>query len=242
MKESLSLQRNLLAALIAGIYACQPVFADPLDLSKLPPGLVAIPPAPNVILTVDDSGSMSESAGDGKSKIFRLSEALGTVFNDKLLLPDGKIRLAWQAMWNNGGSPGAGSLSAGATNSMKALDTAHRANFLAFASGLKANNGTPSHKMMKQAYDYMKTGKGIDSPWAYSPGTKEAPYLGCRRAYHIFLTDGAWNGYSASVLPGNGDNTDITLPDGVVYSTSSAQTNVYRGKSNNLQNLLADWR
>ncbi|AVO42112.1 PilC/PilY family type IV pilus protein [Simplicispira suum] len=241
MKESLSLQRNLLAALIAGIYACQPVFADPLDLSKLPPGLVAIPPAPNVILTVDDSGSMSESAGDGKSKIFRLSEALGTVFNDKLLLPDGKIRLAWQAMWNNGGSPGAGSLSAGATNSMKALDTAHRANFLAFASGLKANNGTPSHKMMKQAYDYMKTGKGIDSPWAYSPGTKEAPYLGCRRAYHIFLTDGAWNGYSASVLPGNGDNTDITLPDGVVYSTSSAQTNVYRGKSNNLQNLLADW-
>jgi type IV pilus assembly protein PilY1 len=243
MKELFDFKKTLLSALVASICAPQMVYADPLDFSKLPPGLVSIPPAPDVVLTVDDSGSMDESVGGGDthSKIYRLREALSTVFNDKILLPDGKIRLAWEAMWNNGNSPGAGSLTPGAINSMKVLDATHRINFLSFASSLKANNGTPSHKMMKQTYDYMKTGKSINSPWAYTPGVKETPYLGCRRAYHIFLTDGGWNGYTASVLPGNVDNQNITLPDGAVYDTSSSQTNVYRGKSNNLSNLLADW-
>ena len=92
--------------------------------------------------------------------------------------------------------------------------------------------------MMKQAYDYMKTGKSINSPWAYTPGTKETPYLGCRRSYHIFMTDGAWNGYSASELPGEADNVNYTLPDGQVYDIASDQTNVYRGAQ---ANLLADW-
>ena len=243
MKKLPIFKKTLLAA-VAGML-CTPHlgFADPLDLSKLPPGLMAIPPTPNVIVTVDDSGSMDEKVGGGdtKTKMYRLKEALADVFNDKVLLPDGKIRLAWQSMWNNGGSPGAGSLTAGATNSMKVLNTTHRDNFLLFASKLDANNGTPSHKMMKQAYDYMKVGKSINSPWAYTPGTKETPYLGCRRAYHIFMTDGAWNGQDASVRPGNVDNVTFNFPDGTTYDTSSNQTNVYRGKSNNLSNLLADW-
>jgi type IV pilus assembly protein PilY1 len=218
---------SVLGGLAAAAFAAPHVHADPLDLSRLPPGLVAIPPTPDVVLTVDDSGSMGEKVGggDNNSKIFRLKEALNLVFNDKVLLPDGKIRLAWQSMWNNGGSPGAGSLTPGAVNSMKVLDATHRTNFLAFANSLTANNGTPSHKMLKQVYDYMRTGEGINSPWAYTPGVTEKPYLGCRRAYHIFLTDGAWNGQNAAVHPGEVDNVTTTLPDGTVYDTASAQTN-----------------
>lgn len=244
MKNTSKFKKSLISTLVLSAFSPQLLWADPLDLSKLPPGLVAIPPTPNVVLTVDDSGSMAEQvgAGDTKTKMFRLKEALGVVFNDKILLPDGKIRLAWQSMWNNGGSPGAGSLTPGAVNSMKVLDNTHRTNFLAFANSLSANNGTPSHKMMKQAYDYMKTDKGSNSPWAYTPGSKEAPYLGCRRAYHIFLTDGAWNGQDASVRPGEVDNVTATLPGPdptpMVYDTGSAQTNVYRGA---LGNTLADW-
>ncbi len=243
MKNIFHFKRSFICTLVVSAFSPQIGWTDPLDLSKLPPGLVSIPPTPDVVLTVDDSGSMDEAVGggDNKSKIYRLREALGTVFSDKILLPDGKIRLAWQSMWNNGNSPGAGSLTVGAINSMKVLDTTHRTNFLSFASSLKANNGTPSHRMMQRTYDYMKAGKSIDSPWAYTPGVKETPYLGCRRAYHIFLTDGGWNGYANSELPGNVDNQNITLPDGIVYDTSSSQTNVYRGKSNNLSNLLADW-
>lgn len=240
MNDLSHFKKNLLVTLLATTFAHHAAMAAPLDLSQLPPGLLSIPPTPNVVLTVDDSGSMDEQVGGGdtKTKIFRLREALNDVFNDMLLLPDGKIRLAWQSMWNNGGSPGAGSLTPGAVNSMKVLDGTHRTNFLTFASKLKANNGTPSHKMMKQAYDYMKTGKGLNSPWASNPGTQETPYLGCRRAYHIFLTDGAWNGQNAAVRPGEVDNVNYTLPDGTVYDVSSAQTNVYRGA---LGNLLADW-
>ena len=240
MKKTHSFKKTVLGALIAAICAPHIAVADPLDFSTLPPGLVSIPPTPNVVLSVDDSGSMSGQVGGGdtKTKMFRLKEALADVFNDKLLLPDGKIRLSWQVMHNNGGATGAGSLTVGAVNSMKVLDDTHRTNFLAFAGSLTANNGTPSHKMMSQAYNYMKTGKGINSPWAYTPGTKEAPYLGCRRSYHIFMTDGAWNGYTAAVLPGEEDNVNHTLPDTVVYDKDSIQTNVYRGAQSN---LLADW-
>lgn len=240
MKKTPYFRKTALSALLATVFSPQIAFADPLDFSTLPPGLVSIPPTPNVVLSVDDSGSMGDPVGGGDTtrKIVRLKEALLDVFNDKLLLPDGKIRLAWQVMHNNGAAPGAGSLAAGATNSMKVLNDTHRTNFLAFAGSLKANGGTPSHKMMSQAYNYMKTGKGTNSPWAYTPGTKEEPYLGCRRSYHIFMTDGAWNGYTASVLPGEEDNVNHTLPDTVLFDTSSPQTNVYRGAQSN---LLADW-
>lgn len=239
-KNTKIFQKSVICALIAAIFAPSCAIAAPLPLSQLPPGLAAIPPTPNVIVTVDDSGSMGERiAGTGTPiKMNELKAALAEVFNDKTLLPDGKIRLAWQTMWNNGGASGAGSLTAGAVNSMKVLDNTHRTNFLAFASGLKANNGTPSHKMMKQAYDYMKTPAGINSPWASKPGVQETPYLGCRRSYHIFMTDGGWNGQSAAVRPGQVDNVNLTLPDGVVYDITSAQTNVYRGA---VSNLLADW-
>lgn len=245
MKKLSQFKKPLLRVLVAGICAPQVVWADPLALSSLPPGLMAIPPTPNVVLSVDDSGSMDEAVGDddNKSKMFRLKEALGLVFNDTLLLPDGKIRLAWQSMWNNGNAPGAASLGVGAANSMKVLDGTHRTAFLAFASTLKSKNGTPSHKMMKQAYDYMRAPQSINSPWASKPGVQETPYLGCRRSYHIFLTDGAWNGQDATVRPGEVDNVSAALPatlagGSTTYDTTSAQTNVYRGA---LGNTLADW-
>lgn len=240
MNKNAIFKKTILCTLIGSMCAPYAAFAAPLDLSQLPPGLVAIPPTPNVILTVDDSGSMGDPInGNGTPiKMTQLKAALADVFNDKLLLPDGKIRLAWHSMWNNGGSPGAGTITAGAVNSMKTLNDTHRTNFLTFASKLTASNGTPSHKMMKQAYDYMKTGKSINSPWSTDPGVKELPYLGCRRSYQIFMTDGAWNGYANSELPGNVDNATITLPDGTVYNPTSAQSNAYQGT---LDNLLADW-
>ena len=242
MKIEPNLKKTLLSLLIGTIFSPHMAIATPLDFSQLPPGKLTVPPTPNVILSVDDSGSMDEKVGggDNKKKIFRLKEALTQVFNDKLLLPDGKIRLAWQAMWNNGNAATAGTLTAGNTNSMKVLDETHRTNFLAFTNSLSANNGTPSHKMMLQTYNYMKVGKTINSPWASVPGTTELPYLGCRRSYHIFMTDGAWNGYETNQLPGEVDNVSYELPDTdkTIYDVTSPQTNVYRGSQ---KNLLADW-
>lgn len=238
-------KKTLLSLVIGAMCAPHIVMADPLDFSKIPSGKLTVPPTPNVIVSVDDSGSMNDSVGNGdtQTKMFRLKEALNKVFNDKLLLPDGKIRLAWQVMNNNGGLAAdgtltAGTITAGAVNSMKPLDNTHRTNFLTFTNGLKTGNNTPSHKMMKQAYDYMKVGKSINSPWAATPGTTEQPYFSCRRSYHIFMTDGAWNGQTASQRPGEVDNVSATLPDGTLYDINSPQTNVYRGATSD---LLADW-
>lgn len=238
MKTHPHFKKTLLCAVIGAVFAPCSATAAPLSFSTLPPGQMAIPPTPNVVLSVDNSGSMGSAVGggDAQSKMFRLKEALTNVFNDTALLPDGKIRLAWQAMWNNNGEPN--NITVGATNSMKVLDATHRANFQTFVGKLKANNGTPSHQMMFNAYNYMRTGKSINSPWASVPGTTETPYMSCRRAYHIFMTDGAWNGQSAAVHPGNTDNNNITLPDGTIYNVASDQSNVYKGA---LGNLLADW-
>lgn len=241
-----AINNTIIYTLIGSSLLPSMAFAGQMSFSQIPPGLVSIPPAPNVILTVDDSGSMAEGVVNtgaaisirNPEKMAQLRIALDEVFSDETLLPNGKIRLAWQSMWNNGRSPGAGALAAGAVNSMKTLDATHRVNFRAFAKNLTPSNGTPSHKMLKQAYDYMKVGKSLNSPWSFNPGVKETPYLGCRRAYHIFLTDGGWNGQDASVRPGNVDNARLTFPDGVVYDPSSEQTRVYKGS---VDNLLADW-
>jgi type IV pilus assembly protein PilY1 len=194
-----------------------------------------------------------------------LKYSLNKVFTDTDLIPDGKIRLAWQAMWNNGGSPGVGlagdngKIKAGAgsvnsttfgVNSMKPLQggattaNTHRKNFLDFAGKLSANNGTPSHRMFSQADGYMRLSPSDNkSPWSTDPGgtgSKGTEYLGCRRNYHIMMTDGRWNG-TATALPdlAKRDNaTDLSIGGGkATYSgTDSA---LYRDTS--AGTTLADW-
>lgn len=242
-----------------------------LDFAQSPPGTVEPYVAPNVIISVDDSGSMNnclnkESTSDcvgtadatnntvpnadgswplTSRRINVLKYALKEVFNDTTLLPDGKIRFAWQVMHNNGGAPNAGSVDSSSmqTNSMRPVAGTHRSNFISFVDSLKANNGTPTHKMFKQADDYMRRTLGTNSPWASKPGATGGPYLGCRRNYHIVMTDGRWNSYdNAYAAGGNNDGvTTLTLPDGTVYSntgSNAGQTSLYRDGTSN---TLADW-
>lgn len=262
-------KKTLIAMAVGAALAPQITLA--LDFAQSPPGTVEPYVAPNVIISVDDSGSMSnclnkESTTDcvgsadatnntvpnadgswplTSRRINVLKYALKEVFNDTTLLPDGKIRLAWQVMHNNGGAPSAGSVDSASmqTNSMRPVEGAHRTNFLSFVNSLKANNGTPTHKMFKQADDYMRRTLGTNSAWASKPGVTGSPYLGCRRNYHIVMTDGRWNGYEAAYAAGGNKDgvTTLTLPDGTVYSNTGAnagQTNIYRDGTSN---TLADW-
>ena len=225
--------------------------------------------APNVIISIDDSGSMDfgiKTSYDGSSKtgagytspdasgkwkddakrINVLKYSLKKVFEDKTLIPDNKIRIAWQTMHNNAGSSGAGNVNSSTmkTNSMRPIDTvidskSHRANFLSFVAGIKANNGTPSHKMFSQADAYMRQPLTANSPWSTDPGgtgSKATEYLGCRRNYHIMMTDGRWNGDSSG---GNQDGKDWPALNGrEAYSTTSDQTNIYQDETSS---RLADW-
>jgi len=89
-------QKTLLASLI-GTALMPHGAALAIDLSQSPPSASAAGAAPNVILSLDDSGSMEWSInGKGKSGAKReniLKDALQSVFNDKSLVPDGSMRL-----------------------------------------------------------------------------------------------------------------------------------------------------
>ena len=121
---------------LAAAAALVPQGAWALSLVQAPPGSQQPYVAPNVIISVDDSGSMGwrlNSSSTGTSSITApkpdgtwdpaapriniLKHALTQVFNDTTLLPDKKIRLAWQVMWNNGDSPGVGDKKSGNSSS-----------------------------------------------------------------------------------------------------------------------------
>jgi type IV pilus assembly protein PilY1 len=210
--------------------------AASIPLSQKPVGTGSMQPAPNVIITVDDSGSMAWELGGGDStpKMTLLKNSLIKQFGDGSAnsgkVPDNRIRLAWQAMHNNGSAPDAGTLTPGKENAMRSFEGQHRKNFKSFVDSLKANNGTPSLKMMRQAHDYMLTPAGKDSPWADKPGTAQSTaYMACRRSYHVFMTDGAWNSQSKTAdKVALGDSNDRTLPDGTVYNAKATQSRIYK--------------
>lgn len=239
--------------------------AQPLDLAQSPPATVAPHVAPNVILSLDDSGSMQWALDaraadppppqardydaphpDGHwpedaSRISILRNALRSVFTDRQLLPDGSIRLAWQAM---NGKEGRAALAG--SGAMRVLDQEHRARFLDFVDALRANGDTPTHALMRRADAYLRQPLGIQGPWAAIPGRQGTPYLGCRRNFHILLTGGGWNRQAhANQIPPPGDrNFDAgprQLPDGRPYGSSDPQTRIYRDQDGGNFSTVADW-
>lgn len=256
-------RRTLLA--LATCAALAPHGSQALNLAQSPPGTQQPFVAPNVIISMDDSGSMGWSlngvavnnaitAPDAVTGLWNpaapriniLKHALNQVFNDTTLLPNGKVRLSWQSMWSDSYMPNparAGNVNVAGSriNSMKVLDATHRTNFLAFINGLTPWSNTPTHLMFQQADAYMRRPLDINSPWASVPGQTAAPFLGCRRNYHIMMTDGQWNG--AITGGSRDDNTlNITLPDGTVYGSTVAASR----PNNNLYHdpfadTVSDW-
>ncbi|MCZ2106177.1 MAG: hypothetical protein LC106_02155, partial [Burkholderiales bacterium] len=81
---------------------------------------------------------------------------------------------------------------------MKILDETHRSNFIKYIKNYDTCTSTPTHKMVKRADEYMRAPLDKNGPWASIPGENlngpNGKPLGCRRNYHILLTDGQWNG------------------------------------------------
>lgn len=222
----------LLKALALGLMLVQAsVHAAQLSLASAPQGRGGREPAPNIILSVDDSGSM------GTTGINALKAALNNSFSASAVADD-SIRLGFQAMWrcrglqatpfknnNNWTCP---------DTRVRYLSGAHRTNFNTWVNSLSPASGTPSHSMMVNVHKYMQgaPSAGIWSPFAAQPGVAESPLLTCRKSYHIFMTDGGWKdtqnhkGESTDSkqmgIPDNSDGASMTLPDGTVYDPYGA--------------------
>lgn len=257
-------QKNLLVIAIGAVltpaWALELVQEPPLPTSK------SAFVAPNVIISVDDSGSMdygvktgsdgstatgpgyTEPDSNGKWKdnarrVKVLQYALKNVFNNKDLIPENKLRIAWQSM-NNGTQKNVNAAGM-VINSMRPIDAVvgtgkvHRDNFLAFVNSLSPGSSTPLHRLPSQADAYMRRTLNSSSPWATDPGgtgSKATEYLGCRRNYHILMTDGRWNG---TVSGGTQDGVDwAALGDRKAYSTTSDQTKIYY---DNDSDTISDW-
>lgn len=237
LHEHMHLQKSLLASMIG--MALAPTTGYALDLAQSPPGTIEPYVAPNVILSLDDSTSMNTkmTASDGSRLGTRtdvLVKSVKEVFSDRSLLADEKIRFAWQTMGNcakNKGAISVASLGNNTANSMRILDAGHRQKFLDYMDKFYACTTTPTHDMVQRAHNYMQQSTSsplnTNSPWASKPGVKGAPYLGCRRSYHILLTDGGWNGTERRTSPRNFDGSNLQLPNNVAYGNTD-QTRAYR--------------
>lgn len=272
-------------AFAGGIATMHLAFAQQLAFPSAPPGTGGAEPAPNVIISIDDSGSMgwdvngcitqgttlTENEGapgvvcpsnnTAPTRLTSLRNALidqfGNGTSNSGRIADGRIRLAWQSMWNNGNTPGARTLTPGGENSMRPFENSaagtpggaqHRTNFNTFITGLSSNNGTPSHSIASRVDTYMRD-TSVNSPWKNRPGVANSPELSCRRSYHVFMTDGSWNTHdgqtAGTIIPappsvGNVDGIiqNLPTPDSSVtdsftqtiptqYTPFSAETRLY---------------
>lgn len=226
MKTNHNFRKNAIALIISTIGCPQMVLAgDFLSLVQYPAGSASREPAPNIIVSVDNSGSM------GAAGITALKDALKETFKPTNV-PDDSIRLAYQSLWGCNTIPSTDA-SCNSKNSMKVLrgledptDDSHRGNFIKWVNTLAAGGNTPTHRMQGIAGEYLKT-TGINNPYNFDPGTTEAPVHACRRSYNILMTDGGWNNNPANTI-NNDDGTNHTLPDGTSYDITAPETRIYR--------------
>lgn len=217
--------RSMICVMVSGSLIPAPAFADPIDFSTRPAGTSYTPPAPNVIVTFDNSSSMT-------SKPLATAKAALRAAFDSAVVPDGAIRLAWNSVSTNHCNE-IPSVNCNGKNAMRVFDSQHRADFFDWVDKLKASGDTPYHRAMGHVGEHLRGPLDIDSPWAARPGAQLHPLLGCRRAYHIFLADGEWNRtYNQLNYPeGDFDNTATVLPDGTLYDPNAPTMSVYRGRN-----------
>ncbi|MEG0919881.1 MAG: PilC/PilY family type IV pilus protein [Comamonas sp.] len=244
-----SFRKHLIA--LAACSALAPTSTWALDLASGPPGTKEPYVAPNVILSLDDSTSMNAkdmikvNGKWTKTRTEVLADAVIDVFKDTNILADGKIRFAWQTMGNCTAvnkeywAPELDAKSGTNKNSMRPLQGDHRANFLKYMENYKACTNTPTHLMVKRAHEYMAAKLHKNGPWATKPGQNSPEYLGCRRNYHILLTDGGWNAQYQDTSPLNYDGTARTLPDGTDYDPNASETKIFSDKED--FSTIADW-
>lgn len=223
MRSTFHPRRTALAVLISAIGAPVATWAAPADLVQYPAGTAYKAPIPNVILSIDTSGSMGTNDNGVKSRIQYVKDDLKTVLISSTKY-DNQFRLAWQSFACNGIPSSSGGCSN--NNTMAKFIGTQKTNFGTWLNQISATGTTPTQVLAWNAGKYMQT-TGTSSPWNAVPGTADSAPLACRRAYHIMLTDGGWNfSYNDGGLTNTSFKTDMLLgtQTGTPTTSSSAPT------------------
>ena len=146
---------------------------------------------------------------------------------------DDETRVAWQALGscNTFGTTCQGWDSVNRENRIRKLQN-NRSDFYAWLFHLPTPppRSTALRGAFKRAGDYFSTA-GVTSPYAQNPQITVGTEYGCRKNFHIVMTDGRWNDGNPGLSPANFDNTAATLPDGVNYTLRAPY------KDNNSQSI-----
>jgi type IV pilus assembly protein PilY1 len=116
-----------------------------------------------------------------------------------------------------------------------------KTSFYTWLHAMTTPGGTPLRRAMGDVGEYFRRTDNM-GPWGAVPGTNDTtPHLACRRAFHILMTDGQWNGAAATnaAAQANVDGTTATA----VITGSNGQTFRFtpiRPFSDTRSNTLAD--
>ncbi len=160
--------------------------------------------------------------------------AVAEAFNDSVDI----FRLGWGRI--NKGSSTIDGVSANVIQAgVRDFNATTKSNLFDWIYALPANGGTPLTGAMRSVGEYYRRADA-KGPWADNPGTGTTSDKSCRRAYHVMVTDGYWNGTTTSV--GNSDNTDGAVITGPGRSYQYTSPRPYRdGNSNRLADYAMEY-
>ena len=130
---------------------------------------------------------------------------------------DTSTRLTWQGVGTNICGSVNGTNCVGKDNKFREFDQAQRGRlFTWMQQDMTHGNGTSLLKALDNAGQFLTT----ETAWQRYPnsntGNVAANTYACRPSYHILMSDGMWNGTTAT--RGRTDHSSFTLPDGTAYN------------------------
>lgn len=209
-------QRKTIAILVAAIWGPFTAWSAQIPLVQYPAGTAYKAPIPNVVISIDTSGSMGTADDGTTSRLQHVKNGLRSVLINSTKYDD-QFRLAWQSFACNGIPSNSGGCSN--NNTMGKFSGTKKTNFDTWIGQLSASGITPTQVLAWSAGKYLQT-TGNDSPWNATPGTADSSPIACRRAYHILLTDGGWNyTFPSGALTGTAFKNDMLL--GTISNSTS---------------------
>ena len=166
MKNSFPSKHTKIALVIASLGFTQTTWATPINLVMYPAGTAYKAPIPNVILSIDTSGSMafcdkadgtvanSTSNSCPTSRLSYVKSGLKSLLIDKTTY-DNQFRLAWQSFACNDIPSTNGNCNG--NNSIGKFSGTQKTNFTTWLNALTATGSTPSQVLAWSAGKYLQT-------------------------------------------------------------------------------------